>query len=194
MANPGITLIKRFNYRGDPNEEFSNTYHSAADIPDQETFQNWVADLANAEANILLTEVSIIRAYGYKDTDQPANFTWDMTENPTDTVPGLFPPTGATITPGDTAYWARWDTMRKNSRGKAIYLRKYFHPGLIEAGSNDKLHSTLHAALLTYANALTGTLPNGFTMAGPSYPLDTGLVGASEYITTRTLKRRGKRP
>lgn len=194
MAAPGITTIKRFNYRGDPNEEFSNTYHSAAAIPDDDTFRNWVADIVNEEAKVLLTEVSIIRAYGYADTDKPSNFVWDFTVTPSDIVPGLFPATGATITPGDTAYWCRWDTGRKNSKGKAIYLRKYFHPGLIEPGSNDLLHPTLKAALQTFADTLGGTGPNGFTLAGPDGQQPPGPNEASTYITTRTLKRRGKRP
>lgn len=193
MAAPAITTIKRFNYRGDPNEEFSNTYHMTT-APTDDTFQDLVADVVNAEAKVLLTEVTIIRAYGYDDSDHPAKWSWDFTVNPTDLVPGLFPPTGATVGPGDTAYWIRWDTGRKNKRGKAIYLRKYFHPALLEPSLPDTIHPNLKTALLDFGNNMTAPLPNGFQLAGPDGIAPPGPVEASEFYTTRTLKRRGKRP
>lgn len=194
----GITIVKRFTYRGDPTEEFSNQYWFKQSPPsDSASWAQAVADVYNQEHLLFGPDVAFVRAYGYNDDDPKANhvFAKDYT------VPG--PPPVGTRTPtgvefaGDQAALVEWKTDALNSRGKPIYLRKYIHAGSAKQGSPDQLDTTYYGILGTYANAMRTmfgglTNPSSSNHPGGSETAVTGIVGP--YVTTRTLKRRGPRP
>lgn len=89
---------------------------------------------------------------------------------------------------------ARWKTARVNSKGKAIYLRKYFHGVGRDTGDPDSVNATQLSQLQAYAeNLLSAWDPTDAVLAGPD-GVTPSAPFALPYITTRTLKRRGRRP
>lgn len=92
--------------------------------------------------------------------------------------------------------WCRWKTARTNSRGKPIYLRKYYH-GVMVGGSDepgrDEVNHTQRDALQLTAEYLLAGSAAWPPLAGPDGVIP-GSIATSRFITTRTLKRRGKRP
>lgn len=198
-AQCGMTLVKRFTYRGDTHEEFSNTYHFTGTVPADTTAWNALRDaLVAQEKTVYTNNVTIVRVYGYATDapDSPAVYVYDYLAGGGSGIAGTLTGTGRVATPGDTAFWVRWKTSRNNSNGKAIYLRKYFHDAWSDTTGGPDV---LYAGQKTAAQALGVKLRDGsfldartLTARGHS---DT-LVGsaASTYLTTRTLKRRGKRP
>lgn len=197
----GLTVVKRFPYRGDTTEEFSNTYFFTGTTPASPSAWRTLFDaLVTQEATILANDVGIIRGYGYSSSDEDAHAVWsvDLTIAPEVVVGG-----GITIgtnrrLPGDAAVWIRWKTSRLTEKGKPIYLRKYFHPAL-QAASPSSTDAVL-PAWITAANAFAvkmtdGSFSGARKICGRGHEDDviTG-YSASPYVTTRTLKRRGKRP
>lgn len=193
MAAPGITLIWSFTYRDQP-EEWGNTFHFTTPFADEAEFKNVVSDLCNMMSLVLTASSSSVRAYGYDDTDEAHKYVWDMTVSPGDSVPGAFPSAGTAAAAGDQAATVRWDTGRKSSRGKSIYLRKYIHGPALEPTDPDELKSTYLTALQAFGDSLLSPTLTGAVMAGPDGQAPTGACLASKWVTTRTLKRRGKRP
>ena len=196
----GITLVKRFYYRGDPNEEFSNTYHLSGSVPSDATAWRTLVDALIAQEKTGYSfDVQVIRAYGY-DSDSPtatAVFSVDLTVSPNSPVSGTLSPTGGAQQSGDCAVWVRWKTSRLNSRGKPIYLRKYFHDVFATIVTNTA--DTVLAAQKTALNALGAKLQDGSfaearTVTARGHTDTIVSHGASSFVTTRTLKRRGKRP
>ena len=92
--------------------------------------------------------------------------------------------------------WVRWKTSRYNSRGKPIYLRKYFHGARCDGTSgNDVTFSGQLTALNAFGTKLQDASFISARTIRSRHNAETLLGhGASAYITTRTLKRRGKRP
>jgi len=209
-AQTGMTVVKKFPYRGDPTEEFSNTYWFTGTVPANDTeFLALFNALVAQEKTVYSADVTIIRGYGYNDntghrsTDPPGTdvapsvWTRDLVAASA-TVPGTLVPTGGAQQSGDTAVWARWKTSRRtNPGGKAIYLRKYFHDvfATISGSAADQVLPAQKSALLAFAAKMwDGTFIDArkITAAGQT---DVILgANASSYVTTRTLKRRGKRP
>ena len=200
----GVNLIKRFPYRGDANEEFSNFYWLTGSIPSDATAWKALADaLIAQEKTVYPAAVSVIRAYGYNDTEgrrgiddedtAPAVWSYDYLLA-SSSVAGTYG--GAFVTvPGDVAYFAKWKTSRLNSKGKPVYLRKYFHGGGASSGNQDLVAPTL----VTAVTALTTKLRDGSFLDGrlvrSANNAETFITsGCGPYLTTRTLKRRGKRP
>lgn len=196
-AQTGLTIVKKFPYRGDPNEEFSNTYHFTGSVPaDSTAWAALAAALAAEEKAVYSADVSIIRYYGYA-TDNPADaavWSSDISGAP---IAGTLTPTGGAQMAGDCAVWVRWKTSRLNSKGKAIYLRKYFHDVFATiSGSNA---DTVLAAQKTQLDELgtdlmDGTFLDGRTITARGHTDTITARASSTYVTTRTLKRRGKRP
>jgi len=191
-AVTGLTLVKRFTYRGDTLEEFSNTYHFKSAPPgDDASWTVLLNDVALQERKVMPPDVFHVRAYGYDSDDENAHhvFQFDWT------VPGPPPPgTGSAWTPkfaGDQASCVWWKTDKLSSRGKPIYLRKYWHHGGMGPGGGDTLDTSYQGILDTYATAMNGI--HGGLRARRQ---DCNVVahGVLPYPTTRTLKRRGKRP
>jgi hypothetical protein len=96
--------------------------------------------------------------------------------------------------PGDVAATIRWYTGELSSRGKKVYCRKYMHDVWQDTASYDDLISQQRTLFLTFANKMIdGTLPGGVKYCGPQGAV-LSAPQVNQYLTTRTLKRRGKRP
>lgn len=197
MSAPGITSIKSFKYRGAV-EEWGNSYHFVGDAPSDRA--GWVAlagELATIEKIGLATTVTVVRMYCYEDLS-PGNdsvYTIGTGDASFPYTGALTPAGGSYLAPGDAAGWIRWKTARVNTHGKPIYLRKYYHGMIVTPDSDDgdAIESAQLTALGTVAADLstsTGAWPG---IAGPDgvAPGDT-LV--TPFVTTRTLRRRGRRP
>lgn len=196
MANKGVTMVNSFLYRGNP-EEWSQTYHFTGSAPANHAA--WV-DLVNGLQTILkdtLTDrVDFIRAYCYTDTDNDSVTTVEAAELSTGTT-GTFSTSSVPVAPGDAASWMRWKTSRTNTHGHAVYLRKYFH-SVILSGETDDTQDSIASGLISQMQTSAGYIQDGLGdwpgLAGPAGD-ETFLSNAvSSFVTTRTLKRRGRRP
>lgn len=188
--------MKEFDYRGST-EEWSNQYWFTGAPPAGDG--GWRAlfdEIANLEKTVYTSLVTIVGGYGYADNAPGSAAVWgvDLRQAPNVTIPGTLPAGTTTPHPGDVAIWVRWRTSRRSLKGKPVFLRKYFHdardPASIEGDIADPVQS---AALDAFADSLgSGTL--GFTVAAQGHP-DEVIVerGVAEFVTTRTLKKRGKR-
>src|SRR5215471_18176897 len=95
---------------------------------------------------------------------------------------------------GDQAGWIRWSLNRFNTHGKRIYLRKYFHASGVASGGGDALAANTKTVYDAFgAFMFGGTLLGSRTLVDKfgNVPIASA---SSQYITTRTLKRRAKRP
>jgi hypothetical protein len=192
----GITLVKRFPYRGDASEEFSNTYHLTGSIPADSAAWKTLADaLIAEEKKVYESDVTVIQAYGYDSDADDATAVWSYDYlGAGASVPGTGSFTGVRC-PGDAAAWVRWKTSRLNTKGKPIYLRKYFHCVEYLSGSPDTLVTGQKTALEAFGTKLMdGTFTSARKIRSQHHDETIVASGASTYITTRTLKRRGKRP
>lgn len=190
---PSITIIKSFTYRGKA-EEWSNKYHFTGTTPSSDATWKTLADAIIAvEKACYRPETTVVRAYGYEAGNEHAVAIIDYSAAPLTPVPGtLNQTTGFNLAPGDTAMWLRGRTPTRNSNGKWIYVRKYFHGVFTNtAGAVDPAQRAAMMAL--GAKLEDGTLPGSAKWSGPQGAL-AGPLGTSEFATTRTLKRRGKRP
>lgn len=191
---PSVIIVKEFQYRGEP-EEWSNRYHFIGFTPGSTAdWQETIRVFIDAEQSITGSEVKFVRAYGYSAGSDHANYVVDFT------TPGP-PETGSMVinTPtsrfaGDQAAVVRWSTGLFNSRGKQIYCWKYIHGGVLHDTEPDRLDPSYITALQNYAQlvAITG-LPGGMHYSHPQGQALTNPY-VDQYVTTRTLKRRGKRP
>ena len=192
---PSIIIVKKFDYR-DQREEFSNRMHFSGTTPADPAAWKALADaLIGAEAPIYPSDVSFVRAYGYEAGTEHSVAQIDYEAAPNTPVIGQFLPTGGALsTPGDVAATVRWYTGELNSRGKKIYCRKYVHRVFTKATDRDELDQTQANAIFAWA----GGLSSGGIVAGWKYCGPQGAVlqvpEVAKYLTTRTLKRRGKRP
>lgn len=196
----GLTVVKRFTYRGDTNEEFSNKYHWINPVP-TDTAQ-WTALLQSvqtAEAAIFPANVHFVRAYGYNSSDPKADhvFQYDY-ETPGPPPAGTMVNTTGFRMAGDQAACVEFRTDRNNDSGKPIYLRKYLHAGYVNIAEPDELDPPYVTLLNTYGHIVDsahGLLTNapGTDKSPPGTAL-AQLVKVIPTVTTRTLKRRGKRP
>lgn len=192
---PSITIVKAFEYRNDPNEKWSNTYHFSGTTPTGVAGWKALADAIIAkERTFLMDNVRFVTALGYEAGNPNAVQIIDYTVAPNTVVTGAISGTEGDRAPGDAAQWVRWNTGTRNSRGKYVYLRKYFHGFPLTQSDADTASAASRAAMATYAAQMyDGTLPGGAKICGPQGDdVIAHLVGP--FVTTRTLKRRGKRP
>lgn len=192
---PSITLVKRFTYRGKL-EEFSNKYHFSGTTPANDAAWKTLADgIIAAEKLTVPSFVEFIRAYGYNAGNEHSVAQIDYTVPPNTVVVGtLSISAGNSWTSGDVAATIRWYTGELNTRGKKIYCRKYMHGVANQVADHDLLADVQRTAMNTYAAKLIdGTLPGSFKYCGPQGATLSAPV-TDPYLTTRTLKRRGKRP
>jgi hypothetical protein len=196
MSGIGLTVIKKFQYRGN-DEEWSNHYHLEGAIPaDAAAWRTLFDALVAQEKNLYPSGTSVVAGYGYDDDAANAHAVWsvDLEVAPNSPVAGSMATTGGHEAQGDGAVWIRWKLDRENSRGKSIYLRKYYHGAIITDGSFDAVLPAQGTALASFGTALeNGTVPGVGKIrdAGGGAIVSTG---HSTWVTTRTLKRRGKRP
>lgn len=197
-----LTMVKSFTYRGNPNEEFSNTYtFKVGTPPDAASWTVLMNDVLAQERAIFTGDVNFVRAYGY-DSNDPKKahvFAHDFTvpgPPPTGTMPNV---AGAARFAGDQAACVWWLLDRKSDKGKPTYLRKYIHHGFTDSGGGDSLSAVYFDTLASYATAMV-SLQGGLTSPGGPKDDDPGPGGSVVghgvigWSTTRTLKRRGKRP
>jgi hypothetical protein len=204
MAAPScvLTVIKKMTYRGNTNEEWSNTYAFTGGTPADATAWRSLFDaLVLQEKTLYKSDVSVVAGYGYDKVPQKGDHAvWsvDLTVSPNTPVPGTY--TGGGIeSGGDGAAWVRWGLDRLNSKGKRVYVRKYFHPVYIDTVQNSgNGGDAIQAAWKTAAAAFGAKLSDGSFSGGRiiTDPTGAAIVGHanSTWATTRTLKRRGKRP
>jgi len=193
-----ITVVKEMAYRDNPNEEWSNTYGFGGPTPpDSASWHALLNELAAVEKTVYLQTCKIVGAYGYigwPSKDNHAVWGIDLRVAPNSPIPGTYVPTGTDVMAGDQAAWIRWHVDRRTSNGKPVYLRKYYHHGAVNPP--DGLEAGLVAALENLGQKLQdGSWST--TGYGPIYdPGDAPVLahGVSPFVTTRTLKRRGKRP
>jgi hypothetical protein len=199
MAAPTtvLTVIKRFTYRGNSNEEWSNTYaFSGATPADSAAWRALFDALVLQEKTLFASSCSVVGGYGYDSipvTGDHAIWSVDLTVVPNTPVAGTYTPSGEAFA-GDQAAWVRWGLDRFNTNGKRVYLRKYYHAGWKATGSVDGLHANYTAALSAIGNKLLdGTFITGRKIVDKDGNVPIG-TAVSPFVTTRTLKRRGKRP
>lgn len=193
----GLTIIKRFSYKGNSNEEWSNHYWLTGATPaDSAAWRTLFDALVAEEKKLFQSSTTIVAGYGYDSTAANAHAVWtvDMTVSPNAVVPGTYVG-GGIACGGDTAVWVRWGLDRLNSKGKRIFLRKYFHPAIVDVTAQ---HDGIVPALLTALTSFGAKMDDGSLAGGRKITdkLGTNTVGhaVAPYATTRTLKRRGKRP
>lgn len=196
----GITLIKKLAYRGDASEEVSNQYWFTGAVPASDAAWKALTDaLIVEERKVYVSDVAVIRAYGYNDDAETAVAVWSWDyEAAAATVSGQLTITGGQVCPGDSAMWVRWKTSKLNTKGRNVYLRKYFHPA-VNAGAStagrDQVLPAAKTALAAFGTKLSdGSFLDARTIRGRTFTPTILSVTASPYVTTRTLKRRGKRP
>lgn len=199
MANQlGLTIIKEMDYRGNQ-EQWSNQYWFATVAPsDDAAWRAYFDSIVAIEKTLYDASVEVVAGYGYDDNSDGAHAVWsvDLKVSPETPVAGTCSiTTPAILAPGDAAFWIRWKTGRRNSKGKPIYLRKYYHGAAAVSNTlNDQLATSQRNAALAFAETLDGTDNTYDGLVGRGHISDTiESVAASTYITTRTLKRRGKR-
>jgi hypothetical protein len=199
MAAPttGLTIVKRFTYRGDASEEWSNHYWLSGTTPaDAAAWRALFDALVLQEKTCYKTTSKVVAGYGYNSVADGATAVWsvDMDIAPNTPVNGTLTSGSGYPMMGDAAGWVRWGLDRFNSKGKRIYLRKYFHDGFIVGSGPDQFAAETNTAYTAFGNKMRDG-----TFAGSRVITDrTGAAvinsGISPFSTTRTLKRRGKRP
>lgn len=199
MAAPTtvLTVIKRFTYRGNANEEWSNTYAFTGATPaDSSAWRTLFDALVTEEKKVYSNTTSVVGGYGYDSIPAKGDHAiWsvDLTVTPNVVVPGTLPLAGDPFS-GDQAAWVRWGLDRFNSNGKRVYLRKYFHGGWKATGATDQLHTAYVTALAGFGAKLDdGTFATSRRICDKDGMVPVGHA-VSPFVTTRTLKRRGKRP
>jgi hypothetical protein len=193
---PSLTIVKKMQYRNFSDEEWSNSYHFAGGTPSDSAAWKTFADLVIAqEKTCYKTYCSVVRAYGH-EAGNPTSVWGYNYETGSGAVPGTLIP-GSTYYPfaGDQAGVIEWETadFTSGARPRRIWLRKFMHAGALEADAQgDTLHPDCADAYDAYGAAWVAGI-GGYTIAGPN-----GAAGTSPkhltYVTTRTLKRRGRRP
>lgn len=197
-----LVVIKKFTYRGQP-EEWSNEYTLTGSTPaDAAAWRTLFDALVTQEKTIYPSLVTVVAGYGYDSESATAHAVWsvDLTVSPNTPVAGtLSLNTTDRMGPGDGAVWVRWKLNRNNSRGKPVYLRKYFHGAVNQGGATTSTPDLPSTAQATALAAFGAKMEDGSFLDGRKVKAagasDTIINhGVSTYITTRTLKRRGKRP
>lgn len=196
----GLTIVKAFTYRGDANEEWSNQYWLTGPIPsDSIAWRALFDSVCATEKTLYEPPCRIVRGYGYDSDVENAPAVWsvDLTVAPNAPITGTFTGhEGLADAPGDAAVWVRWKTSRLNVKGKPIYLRKYFHAVKLDGLNNgDTVNNNQQAAYLAFGSTMmNGTLLGGRSIRSQTHAEALQSTGVAPFITTRTLKRRGKRP
>lgn len=187
---PSITINKQMTYRGQP-EITSNTYHFSGPTPSSEAeWTTFAAAIFNLERPLQPSSIKYAGYLGYEAGNEYAVAIRDFIEEGATLTTGSAAG-GGEASPGDTAAWVRWSTPDRTSRGKRIYLRKYFHE---IPHADDVVTAAWRTSAMTYATAMMdGTLPGSRKICGPQGAVASN-PAVSAFMTTRTLKRRGKRP
>jgi len=190
-----LTMRKSFTYR-DQREEWVNVYHLDVVPPSSADWSALFSAVWDLEKVFLGIDVQLEGATGHESGEPPV-LVWEYDQPP----PGEGGSAGSFVpgaqeygTPGDAAGWVRWGTDLKNTRGKPVYLRNYYH-GMFTTGDPDRIAP----GQITGLGALGAAFQAGITTGGRTYRRTGPNHGSpqshkvSDFITTRTLKRRGAR-
>jgi hypothetical protein len=147
------------------------------------------------EKTLYRPETHIVRAYGYADDSAKPISVWSYDYLLAgEEVPGTNVD-GGELSAGDQAALMWWRLDHKNSRGKWVYLRKYLHDAQLISGGGDELFVTYRNTASTFQRTIAGDVGmywGGLRARTGDWPVL--VYDVSPYITTRTLRRRGKRP
>jgi len=179
-------------------ERWSSTYHLTGATPADSAAWRTLFDLLVTQEKVCYSgTTSVVAGYGYNKvpvTGDSAIWSVDLTQSPNTPVVGTLSGTSGVAMAGDQAGWIRWGLDRLNTKGKRIYLRKYMHGGFVGASGGD----TLSTNTVTAYNAFGTKMRDGTFVDSRVVTDRTGAAllghGVSSFVTTRTLKRRGKRP
>jgi hypothetical protein len=189
-------IVKAFEYRGNSAEEWSNKYWFTAPVPVSSAGWKSFADAVIAEEKICYSpHSSVVRAYAYDDNTPDAHSIWSYDYGLAgEAVAGTLVGTEGNYMAGDQAGLCQWKTERRNSKGKAIWLRKFFHSGFISPADSDAIDLPTQTAYQTFADRMAGPSV-GVWQKIRSQAQEEVLVlqGGSGWVTTRTLKKRGKK-
>jgi hypothetical protein len=194
----GITLVKSMSYRG-KTELWSNTYWLTAAPPVGAAGWATLIDALIAQEKTLYgPEISIVKGYAYTDPsdDRVAVYVHDKTGTP---VAGTGAFNLGQGSPGDSAMWIRWKTSRLSTKGKPIYLRKYYH-GAVATVVNGQTHAdTPLAAQVTAMQAFglkmrDGTFAESRTLTDKDNTDTLTSHAVSPFIGYRQLRKGRKRP
>jgi hypothetical protein len=194
MAKPAIVIVQSFMYRGAP-EEFSNKYHFLGPAPGDDASWKALADSLIAQLRVFNSaSIKYVRAYGYTDGDNPSVWGHDYEQPGPPPVGSMTPPSDGDPVAGDQAAFIKWPTTKRNSRGKIVYARKYFHGIAGHSTNADEVNSSQKIFMDSFALKCTdGTISSVFHLCLPDGTVcQPGFT--DQWMTTRTLKRRGKRP
>lgn len=190
---PSITLVKSFDYRGLP-EEWSNTYHftGGPTLDNDTTWRDLAVSIWNEERTVMTTRTKLVRAYGYEAGNDHSVSQIEFTGMAENDLNGTNDAEGA-IMAGDQAAMIR-ARVGSSSTGKKVYIRKYYHDVPLVGAGGDRIHPNAMPELESLAQRLIdGNVGDEWRWCGPQGAAATNAF-ASPWVTTRTLKRRGKRP
>lgn len=190
-----LTFEQSFTYRG-AREHWQNAYH-LDQVPADTTAWDGLASQVAAFVQAMLPSNAQLEHYYGHNPGTPPVLVWEKDIPPTGEggVAGTFTPIATEHqAPGDDAVFIRYGTTQKSTRGKPIYLWNYYHAVFYDATPD-----TFSARQKTAFDALGAKWISGFNQGGTTFRR-AGPRGAvaqnfvtSPWITTRTLKARGKR-
>jgi hypothetical protein len=192
-----IHIVQSFDFRGKA-EEFSNRYS----FEDTAPFTNaeWLALADGLIAGLRLClplTTTFVRAYGYAPNAPFAEFVHDY--GTTSPPAGSWVPTaGSSRCQGDSAAFLRLSSDLFTTRGKRIYKRCYYHDVYDNGTAGfDRLDAAQQSQFTQFAgNLIDGTIHPRFRCCLPRGAVQGGTLHSphvDQWLTTRTLKRRGKR-
>lgn len=166
-----IRIVKTFEYRGEPDKQWSNRYYFTGASPGDAAAWHALMDAVVANESLMHTsDVVIVAAYGYAPGSDVA------VASRVYATAGVLAISNFRAVPGDCAAVLRMATTKVSTKNHRVYLFSYFHGAGIDntSGDGDALHPTQKTAIGVYAN----TWLNGFIVAGRTYKR-TGPDGAA---------------
>jgi hypothetical protein len=184
-------------YRGDTTEEWSNKYWLTGTPPNTSADWRTLFDaMVNLEHTCYTARSVVVSGIAYDDNSDGAHAVWTVDLAALgQTVPGALTEAAGHDFAGDQVGVVEWRTNRKNSRGKWIYLRKYFHSGIEDFTDPDLIAGTTKGNYTAFASHLfLGDTTMARKIRSQKQDEDLASHQVSDFTTTRTLKRRGRRP
>lgn len=189
-----VILTKQSEWR-DTQEQWSNGYHFVGDAPaDRAEAYDFFEALWGIEAN-LFVGATLVKAYFYENPDGNVTIGRDYLA---EGISNKLSTGGALATTGsklslEQASLGKW-RCGYTSKGKPRYVMKFYHGIYASSADADKVAWSATAGAQDYAAKFTdGTLPGGAKLCRPDGQVCEPML-RSPWVTTRTLKRRGKRP
>lgn len=198
-TNPSLTIVKQFPYRG-ALQEWSNTYFFTGPTPsDAAAWKALADDVIADERHLYDNQCEVVRAVGHEAGETIAVWGYDYAAAGEEVAGDLTLSATCIRQSGDTANWLRWATAERTDKGKPIYLRNYYHPAFVD-GTTEAAADQVSPTWSANAETFGGDWVTGYTVDGVER-FRTGPHGATgfnpqscAFATTRTLKRRGRRP